>query len=604
MKRSFLICIFVMVSVFSLNGCAKKPAETPDEYQVYIVDPPINNYAIQEHKPLPAATCKPGKNISIMACRGEYEPASFVIETDKNLENVLVTIGQLTTGSGAVIPSGAVDVRIVKSCWVRISDFPGRMNMVLLHDPNLLVIEHEKQDEPHSEGMSFTRTPIDTADLQPADVNSRQQFWLTVHVPDDATTGIYNGDISITAGNVPTQTLSLELIVPGFDLAKPNFQYSIYHATVPPSDLMRLNDFKNMVAHGCMNPNIYNAGVDLEADGKTLNFTDFAKLLSLREEAGMEATGPLYIVNGTPVHAGDGAGASMAQVTAWVKEIVAWAQKRGYSDVYFMGNDEATGQRLIAQRPTWEAVHAGGGKVFIANYGSFFPHVGDLVDLAVITHPSGNPIDTANTKAESPESYLTEMSTFQWIKDPISWILDPTTHNKFNPPDYPKLISDVHKNGFKIYTYMDCLAGGYGGIPDVQRRLRGLGLYKANLDGTMTWSYNGPSGFAHLNPAAGPVKWTNFHSFVLRGAEAPFDTPQWEGYREGYDDARYLATLQNAITQCRTTGRRLGFITGVEAWLDNLATDVDLNTWRRQMAIETEKLLGLKATVTPLEKQK
>ena len=180
-----------------------------------------------------------------------------------------------------------------------------------------------------------------------------------------------------------------------------------------------------------------------------------------------------------------------------------------------------------------------------------------------------------------------------------SWILDPATHNKFSPPDYPTLIRDVHKNGFKIYTYMDCLAGGYGGVPDVQRRLRGLGLYKAELDGTMPWSYN----HFHIasNLKAGPVNWSNMHSFILRGAEAPFDTPQWEAYREGYDDARYLATLENAIGKCRTTGRRLGFITAVESWLDNLPTDIDLDTWRRRMAIETEKLLGLKPTVTPLK---
>lgn len=143
---------------------------------------------------------------------------------------------------------------------------------------------------------------------------------------------------------------------------------------------------------------------------------------------------------------------------------------------------------------------------------------------------------------------------------------------------------------------MDCLAGGYGGVPDVQRRLRGLGLFMADLDGTMPLSYN------HFriknNLKAGPIKWSNFHSFILRGTEASFDTPQWEAYCEGYDDARYLATLQNAITKYRTTGRRLGFITDVESWLDNLPTDIDLNSWRRRMAVETEKLLGLKPTVT------
>jgi hypothetical protein len=600
MNRLTLLYFCMAASVWGLCEKHSEANDEPAKYEIYVIDPPINNHTIQEHRPLPPV-CKPGTTISMMACRGEYEPASFVIETDSKLENLTVTVGRLAGDSGTTIPSSAVDVRVVQSCWLRITDFGGRMNWVLLHDPGLLVIDHEEDKDPFTQGMSFTRTPIDTTTLQPADVAARQQFWLTVHVPKDAAAGKYTGTISVTAANVPTQTLTLTLTVPGFDLAEPNYEYSLYHATAPSSDLMRLNDFINMVAHGCMNPNIYDAGVDLEADGVTLNFTNFANHLSSREQAGMPK-GSLYIVSGTPVHAGTGGGYPLTQVTAWVAEIVAWAQQRGYSDVYFMGNDESTGERLIAQRPTWDAVHKGGGKIFAANYGGFFPHVGDIMDLPVITHPSGNPLDTANTKSSSPDDYLKGVPTSPFVADPIDWILDPTTHNEFSPPDYPTVISNVHKNGFKIFTYMDSLAGGYG-IPEVQRRLRGLGLYKAKLDGTMTWSYNGPRSWPNLNLHAGPVKWTNFHSFVLRGAQAPFDTLSWEAYREGYDDARYLATLQNAITQCRTTGRRLGLITGVETWLDNLPTDIDLDSWRREMAIRTEKLMGLKATVTPPKAQ-
>ena len=206
------------------NAAVALKEPTCAKYQIYIVDPPINNYAIQEHKPLPI-TCQPGTKISMMACRGEYEPACFVIETDSKLENVLVTVGQLAGNSGA-IPSSAVDVRVVQPCWLRITDDPGRMNWLLLHDPSLLKIVYEANEVPFTQGMSFTRTPIDTSTLQPADINSRQQFWLTVHVPADAKAGTYTGTISITAANAPTQTLTLELTVPDIDLLEPNFEYS------------------------------------------------------------------------------------------------------------------------------------------------------------------------------------------------------------------------------------------------------------------------------------------------------------------------------------------------------------------------------------------
>ena len=607
MKRLALLC--VCMATIGLGGCKTKPYDISVGYQIYIVDPPINNYAIQEHKPLPV-TCQPGTKISMMACRGEYEPASFVIEANNNLTNLMVTVGQLAGDSGTAISSSAVDVRVVQPCWVRITDYPGRMNWVLLHDPSLLKIDYESDEVPLSQGMSFTRTPIDTSTLQAADVASRQQFWLTVHVPADAKAGTYTGTISITAANAPTQTLPLELTVPGFDLREPNFEYSLYHASIPSSELKRLNDFKNMVAHGCMNPNIYGAGVDLEDDGVTLNFTNFAKLLSLREKVGMPK-GSLYIVGGTPVHGGSGGGHPLTQVTTWVKEIVAQARKRGYSDVYFMGNDEATGEGLIAQRPTWDAVHAGGGKIFAANYGGFFPHVGDILDCPVITHPSGNPIDWSSNHPSdwapmapdpgtnaipTPDEWLELVPTMPWVLDPIDWILNPFdsapkmlfSEIQGRRPNYPVMIQDVHDNGFKIFTYMDAVGGRP--VPEVHRRLRGLGLWKAKLDGTMTWSYHHFMVPPHLE--AGPLHWRNMHGFVLRGAVAPFDTLSWEAYREGYDDARYLATLQNAIDQCRATGSQLGLITDVETWIDNVPTDVDLNSWRRQMATKTEALLA------------
>jgi len=192
MKRLTLLC-FCMATI-GLGVCEKisEADEKPTEYQIYIVDPPINNHTIQEHRPLPPV-CKPGTTISMMACRGEYEPASFVIETDSKLENLMVTVGQLAGDSGTTIPSSAVDVRVVQSCWLRITDFGGRMNWVLLHDPGLLVIDHEEDKAPFTQGMSFTRIPIDTATLQPADVAARQQFWLTVHVPKDAAAGKYTG---------------------------------------------------------------------------------------------------------------------------------------------------------------------------------------------------------------------------------------------------------------------------------------------------------------------------------------------------------------------------------------------------------------------------
>jgi hypothetical protein len=81
------------------------------------------------------------------------------------------------------------------------------------------------------------------------------------------------------------------------------------------------------------------------------------------------------------------------------------------------------------------------------------------------------------------------------------------------------------------------------------------------------------------------------NSFVLRGPEGPLDTLSWEGYREGYDDARYLATLQDAIARAKAAGKHVDFLAQTQRWLDNITVDADLDAWRREMARRTEALL-------------
>jgi hypothetical protein len=81
------------------------------------------------------------------------------------------------------------------------------------------------------------------------------------------------------------------------------------------------------------------------------------------------------------------------------------------------------------------------------------------------------------------------------------------------------------------------------------------------------------------------------NSFVLRGPAGPLDTLSWEGYREGYDDARYLATLQDAIAKAKASGKHPRLATATERWLDNITAHVELDAWRLEMARRTEALL-------------
>ena len=82
------------------------------------------------------------------------------------------------------------------------------------------------------------------------------------------------------------------------------------------------------------------------------------------------------------------------------------------------------------------------------------------------------------------------------------------------------------------------------------------------------------------------------NSAVMRGPRGPLDTLSWEGYREGYDDARYLATLQNTMAQARAAGKQTELVAQTRRWLDSITVDANLDAWRREMARRTEMLLA------------
>ncbi len=65
------------------------------------------------------------------------------------------------------------------------------------------------------------------------------------------------------------------------------------------------------------------------------------------------------------------------------------------------------------------------------------------------------------------------------------------------------------------------------------------------------------------------------HNFVYPTADGVIDTIQWEGYREGIDDLRYWATLQNAVKKAEKAGRT-GIAGKAKAFLDAIEVTSDL----------------------------
>jgi len=216
---------------------------------------------------------------------------------------------------------------------------------------------------------------------------------------------------------------------------------------------------------------------------------DLERTLEIRREEGLPA-GMFFTL---ACDAGDA-----VNIPKWLRV----CRTYGYDRVYFYGNDEAEGDALIAQKAAWRTTQELGGKTFVATYArsKAYEVMGSLLDLAVI---SGLP-NVDNSK--------------HW-----------------------------HDIGSLCFSYLAPQVGVED--PMIYRRNFGLMLAATGYDGTMDYAYQ--HAFHSI--------WDDFddtdyrdHVFAYPTVDGVVDTVQWEGFREGVDDVRYLTTLQMAISRARS----------------------------------------------------
>jgi len=515
-----------------------------------------------------------------------------VIEANKPLSQVEVHVGRLRSSAGA-LPIDAIDVRVVQQYFREVGEWPMTIPWLLVHDPDMLTIDDDPQPaaalvnprrEPwtaYTRTNRLTREPVDSLTLRPVDIDGIRQFWITVHVPLDAKPGTYTSTLVIEPANAPETQLTLELTVLDFELLPPKPDYSVYYPAYLDSKLpsdapltgttlpeaQYLLELENMVAHGCTNPNIYGSKIVAKKDG-SLDFSTLEKILSLRTKAGMKNE-LLYLV-GHPLSFAKLSEDQKVAMKRTTRQIVDWVEDRGCREVYFMAQDEAKGEVLKAEREGMMAIHEGGGKVFVACDQEFYESVGDLLDLPVMMYPA----------THIPLGVRKEFRAMGMLTPP-KMVLDAMSPQRLLDTKIKEIISGTHKRGYKIFTYFDPVGGV--ALPEVHRRIKGIGMWKSGTDGTMTWCYS------HIAPPdpqyvkGFPAEQMMIYGYIWRGQNSVVDTLGWEAFREGVDDARYLATLTDAIEKASAKGKHAELVQQTGQWLDALDVETDLDAMRKEI---------------------
>ena len=501
---------------------------------IYTVKP-ITNERI-----LPDSTSIPGKLSDILfmsATPGEYEPASFVIRANEDIKGLELSVSDLKSRANKRIASSAIDMKVIK-CWyqdegrgyqeqtptktynpVPLARKKVLLPELLLNDDSLIRVDAEEKhnylktsdkgevkyliisSEKKGEGVSgVSAIPVnDSSVLLPVDIkkDTNKQFWVTVKVPEGAAGGIYKGKLRLKTKGEILGVITLNLKVLPFKLSEAYYTSSIYYHS-PKAKFHRdrsAEQFKreteNMYAHGVTNPAVS------EGIGK-LNDS-----LKIRSKVGINSKSLFYLGLNT------GSPTSPEQLESLknrIKKVVEIARPYGIEDVHVYGIDEGINkgvEHFTSQRPAWEAVHQAGGKIFVAgvkvnfykderkvgNFGA----MGDIQDIMVAY------------------GYPNREEAARW-----------------------------HSKGHKVLCYANPQSGMEQ--PDTYRRNFGLLLWQYDYDGAMTYVYRWAWGdFCRKNYKQ--------HNMVYATVDGVIDTIQWEGYREGVDDIRYLTTLLDTVEE-------------------------------------------------------
>ena len=472
--------------------------------------------------------------LQVLAAKGEYEPASFLLFAFQDLRGVTLAARDLVSAEGARIPASEIDLTVVKiwyqmgTAWCGFhADHLRRVPTpeLLLHDEKLIEVDHDRKEnfvradfrggltayhwisflaaagDHHYFGDVRFHWVHDAEKLRPFDLqkDAFKEFLATVHVPSTAREGLYQGKIDVVIDGKVAFSIPLELNVLPFKLPRPavlrDLDREFYSAAYIGGMNLRKSPklARNLVAHNMRNPLLPQVPNERAANelAKILTETglDTNMLFAVLPGAGLTTSFPLketdreYIKYGNRVME---ASNTIARLRARLgDQVVPFAQ----------GIDEAGPGTVRAERATWQAFHGLGAKIKATT--GYHPYLLFNLDFALIPR---QPSPMRKINADSLHAMNPDML--------VGWYGDP--HSGPENPDYTRRLFGwvTWRNNYDLFCqyilFRDDWAEFWVAKESV---LRGLMI---------------------CYPQDGDV----------------LDTLAWEGVREAVDDIRYTTLLR------------------------------------------------------------
>jgi hypothetical protein len=467
--------------------------------------------AISDDWVLPTTAAGSTLTLDVRACKGQYASLSFCLRSTESAE-LMVNVTNPDS------PAPQVDVRYVLVWWQNTVIWPntpvgGWVPELLVKNPNFVT----------TDPVTHVNTPVsplvDSPTLLPITLaaNTTQQYWITVFVPAAAVAGDYEIDVAVTKGGNACLSFHVNVTVLPFALAQPSIKYGVYNMSclgtsgTEISETLYAAQLADMAAHGIKYPVIWqDLMTEFWSPGGSK--TALSTILSLRAAAGI-VNDPLLIgrigVQWTYAGTYDGSTPpyldNRSSLLYGLNAAKKWFAARGVDQLYVMGFDEPTesGQeaRFADQKLVWQAIQAVDVTPKIRTWTDLME--GSYADAAFDFLTSGAELDLALTNSEDYDC-----SEWHGIGHEVG-LYGPTT---FELPE----------------SYF--------------RRRYGLRALRAGYDWVIPWAYfQVTSGGTFWNDVESVTK---DHCLAYTCSDGSIvSTIQYEGYREGINDARFAATM-------------------------------------------------------------
>jgi hypothetical protein len=145
--------------------------------------------------------------VSTFASLGEYEPVTVAVYPLREVGECTLSVSELSGPNGASIAVDDIDIRTVKQ-WRQI---PG-----------------QKGADFAKQYMAMPEL-LEASDTIKLGESSTRQWWISIHVPEEATPGQYTGTIAIKSERGGTRQLELQLRVLPIKLQRPeDYNFGMY----------------------------------------------------------------------------------------------------------------------------------------------------------------------------------------------------------------------------------------------------------------------------------------------------------------------------------------------------------------------------------------